>query len=455
MKRILWLLALLPWTCLQAGTLTIDWPLYAGKQAVITVMKDLSCDTLGGIVLDKNGKGSVTCPERLPMPGIGMLIFPEQPDVKIQFIISPTENARIQGTSSKEYHVTNSRENECLDRWFMQLLRLKQKLGLNHELSKRYERNDQFYHQLYAETKRVATHLKVLQDSINNSSLFAAKYINYRVAREEILRDAAGNHEERTIARNYFRNDIDFETLYNSGLWQEIINRCLAAYVQEGDYYGQFGPDVVMQLKRIKSQEVYTALADAAITITETFAWTSDQKIITDFLLTDKRLQQPSGKLAKLVDLQKNQEGSRASDLVVNETVGQPESQVPAISVLKSNELSKQYSLLFFYRSDCDHCIDVLHKIKARYDELKNKGFRVISVSADTEQQEFERTAAISPWPDKLYDRNGFDGVNFRNYAVLGTPTLYVLDHNGIIRSKPATAEALFTWLQQQAVSGQ
>jgi hypothetical protein len=35
------------------------------------------------------------------------------------------------------------------------------------------------------------------------------------------------------------------------------------------------------------------------------------------------------------------------------------------------------------------------------------------------------------------------NGVNFKNYAVIGTPTMFLLDDKGIIVQKPATVEEL------------
>jgi hypothetical protein len=38
------------------------------------------------------------------------------------------------------------------------------------------------------------------------------------------------------------------------------------------------------------------------------------------------------------------------------------------------------------------------------------------------------------------------NGINFKNYAVIGTPMMYVLNSKGMIITKPATVEELLAW---------
>jgi hypothetical protein len=38
------------------------------------------------------------------------------------------------------------------------------------------------------------------------------------------------------------------------------------------------------------------------------------------------------------------------------------------------------------------------------------------------------------------------NGINFKNYSVMGTPTMFLLDSKGIIVEKIATIEQLMKW---------
>tara|TARA_B110000238_G_scaffold19891_1_gene19523 strand:- start:251 stop:439 length:189 start_codon:yes stop_codon:yes gene_type:complete len=43
-------------------------------------------------------------------------------------------------------------------------------------------------------------------------------------------------------------------------------------------------------------------------------------------------------------------------------------------------------------------------------------------------------------------DLKGMNGTNFKNYAVTGTPTMFVLDSKGILLKKIATVNELLDW---------
>jgi hypothetical protein len=42
------------------------------------------------------------------------------------------------------------------------------------------------------------------------------------------------------------------------------------------------------------------------------------------------------------------------------------------------------------------------------------------------------------------------NGINFKNYAVLGTPTIYILDSKGIILSKLATINEVLEFMNHK-----
>lgn len=84
------------------------------------------------------------------------------------------------------------------------------------------------------------------------------------------------------------------------------------------------------------------------------------------------------------------------------------------------------------------------------YNTMKNKGFRIITIAADTETKVFNDTSLKHPWKDKYCDFVGTNGVNFKNYAVIGTPTMYVLDSKGNIYSKMATISDVLSFVNKK-----
>lgn len=137
--------------------------------------------------------------------------------------------------------------------------------------------------------------------------------------------------------------------------------------------------------------------------------------MIAQYLLNDKRLLNPTGKLARLVDIQKSNIGNKGEDLMIFET---REKKEPKFIILKTNELSQKYSLLIFYLSDCEHCEKELKLLKEFYPKLQNKGILVISIVGDLDENLFKTTATSLPWEDKFFEKEGFQGVNFQNYGI-------------------------------------
>jgi hypothetical protein len=79
-----------------------------------------------------------------------------------------------------------------------------------------------------------------------------------------------------------------------------------------------------------------------------------------------------------------------------------------------------------------------LEELSRQYAYLHNSGIQVISIASDVDERVFNFHAESFPWPDKLCDYKGFMGENFVNYAILATPTFYVIG-NGVILGRYAS----------------
>ncbi|MDR2627889.1 MAG: redoxin domain-containing protein, partial [Dysgonamonadaceae bacterium] len=95
-------------------------------------------------------------------------------------------------------------------------------------------------------------------------------------------------------------------------------------------------------------------------------------------------------------------------------------------------------TLILFYETGCGNCHNELNALKKKYSLLTANQVSVVTISADVDGGVYEETAATFPWPDKLCDFKGFDGDNFRNYGIVGTPTLILTDKEGIVRGRYA-----------------
>ena len=252
--------------------LTLALSKHPNKQAIIVAVHGIRKDTLGTILLDQNGKGSLAFKNKQIQAGLVNLTIKDKPYLGYDFVLSPIESPTLicdmEYVYAQNTKILDSPENDCLNRWFDDVKQYKQKININLELSNLYKPKTAFFTQLENEKIATSEKLKKLTDTINLSTLFAGKYMQFKIAQEEKLGKVWENNEQRTVAQNYF-TQIDFDALYGSSMWFAIINSCIEAYAKEGKFYETFGRDIVSNLKRIKNEKVFEDLLDAAISVTE------------------------------------------------------------------------------------------------------------------------------------------------------------------------------------------
>ena len=365
---------------LSAKEFTLALSQHPNKQALLVAVHGVRKDTLGTILLDQNGKGSFAFKTKQPQTGLVNLTIKGKAYLSYDFVLSPKESPTLICDMEYVYvqntKILNSPENDCLNRWFDNATQYKQQIGLNQELSKQYKPEEPFLKKLETEKQRVEKLLQRLTDTINQSTLFAGKYMQFKLAQEEKLAKVWESNETKTIAKNFF-TQIDFDALYGSSMWFGIINSCMEVYTKESLYFGTFGADVASNLKRIKNQQVYEDLIDAAISVTEKFSWNKDQEAIVDFIIKDNRIKNPTGKLQKIIEAHKLSVGKKAPNLLTTNPFGINSKT----TILKTSELHSKYSLLLFYQSDCGHCETAIEGLKVHYEDIVQKGIKIISIA--------------------------------------------------------------------------
>lgn len=226
--------------------------------------------------------------------------------------------------------------------------------------------------------------------------------------------------KEKAELRQYARNDLDVEALYTSSLWFYVIDNMIKLSANQE----AFGEDMIEILKRIHSPEVFEALSIDLITITEQFGMDDAFDIIVPYIQASGRIEVPQGKIFDAFTMAKLRKGMPAP--VVEGYAPQGDMK----------DLKK--TIVIFYDPDCHNCEVQLEELIKDYTKLKENGVQIVSVSSSFEENEFEKDVKRFPWSNKLCDYKGFLGNNFKNYGILSTPTIFLLDKDNKVLGRYA-----------------
>ncbi len=110
----------------------------------------------------------------------------------------------------------------------------------------------------------------------------------------------------------------------------------------------------------------------------------------------------------------------------------------------KLSDIKADYILIIFWASWCPHCKVTLSSLRDVYSQYKSKGLEILAISIDKDGKE---------WMDAVVS-NGYSWLNYSDlqgwksgipvmYNVRATPTMYLIDQNRKVISKPLTIEQL------------
>jgi thiol-disulfide isomerase/thioredoxin len=105
--------------------------------------------------------------------------------------------------------------------------------------------------------------------------------------------------------------------------------------------------------------------------------------------------------------------------------------------VLKLSDYRGKVVVLSFWASWCGPCMDLVPHERSLVERLKGKPFALLGIDGDADRQKALKAIAKERmnWPSWWDQRDG-DGPIATAWNVRGWPTLYILDHNGVIRYK-------------------
>lgn len=369
----------------------ITLPQDANKEYVFILNKGIKQDTIQRGNLSFSGTVTINIPDKdKNYKGIGALLIKDAPTFNM---VINKENFSVEKGTDGKYKFIGSPENQYL----------------------------------YSIIQREGTPQA-------DSALYATHFVDIIKYMQQLNRinTQGGGLKDRAAVRLYALDNLDMEDLYTSSLWFHVIDGFMKMSVTQE----AFGEDMAHILKRIKSQEVFDALADNLLTITDQYGMDDAFDIIVPYLKESGRIAVPQGKMFAAFALAKIKKGTIP----------------PAIIGLKPSleDSDAKHTLIVFYQPDCENCHTQLELLMKDYIKLKEQGIRVISISGGNDKKEFESEKNQFPWEDKLCDFEGYAGPNFINYGIMGTPIFFLLNKD----KKVVKRYALFTDIDFINVAG-
>ncbi len=223
--------------------------------------------------------------------------------------------------------------------------------------------------------------------------------------------------EEELLRQQIF--EADMEELYGTPGYHDTVNSWLPLYNPgSGRFQGMFAEDMLGVLDKVSNPEIFTGFSNDLLTICAQLGWDADGAIVAKYLSENAaRLKNPAGIIQRAISSNRLQPGMPVPPLV---GVG--------------FDRTDSRELIIFYESGCDHCNRIMEELTRDYEKYKAKNIRVITVAADSDVNVYKYYADKFPWPDKLCDFRGYGGENFKNYGIMGTPSIYVVDENGVLK---------------------
>ena len=436
-----------------AQTINIEFPYFAGKTYDFKIVQGNKLIVLQNDTIPKGGKVQLTIPEKYKgYKGMALWYITNSRDGGGLDLVINNEDFSVTCLdsipSSKSIVYKNTKENIFGNSNYQQQQAIFAKHDAMLYATRAYDKSHALYPVFEKEYAVIIEAYNQYVKALKKTDLYAARF-------REITNITMGigaiiTQDESLKAKNIndiIVNQLDYEVLYTSNHWGGIINTWvqLQAMVLKDDK--QMIKEAQILLNRMPNNQIYTDFVGAL-----TYELTKAGKdnivaALTPEVRASNKLLNYNGHLSVY---QKDLTG-KAPNL---EIIAPNEDKKDLHHKTKIIDLAKQktdYSLVVFYQSGCGPCEELMLGLQANFKELTTKGVEIITISADTDEAFFKNTAAQHPWTQKYCDLQGVNGINFKNYAVLGTPSLFLIDKKGMILQKMTGMQELLAWSETLA----
>ncbi len=436
----------------KAQNINLEFPYFAGQTYSFKIFQGDKQITLKEDTIHKGGKVQLVIPKEYHSykgmaqwyltnsktgGGLDLIINNEDFSVTCLDSIPTNESILYSGSEENTFGKSNYKIQQALFEKHDALL----------SAVRAYSKDYKLYPIFDSEYKNIESQYSYYSKSLAETPLYAARFrqiVNLTMGIGTII--TADEKAKANNINDFMVNELDYAALYTSNHWGGVINNWVQLQTMVFKDDTKLLQDAKIILHRLPSDIIYT---DFVVNLTKELSKIGKDHILealTSDIKNSKRLTHYDG----VLNIYQQDLSGKAPDLTIVSFEGAKELNKSKTSLIKTSELNSKFTLLVFYRSGCGPCEETMKGLVDNFKKMTSKGFRIITIAADTDEKVFKDTSTPLPWSDKYCDFEGAKGINFKNYAVIGTPTIYLIDSIGKILSKIATISEVLEFVNLQ-----
>lgn len=425
-----------------AQTIQMEFPHLSGKTYDLILFQGDAEVKVSQDIIPKNGKFALVIPkEYAPYTGMCRWLITNSAEGGGLNMLIPGKDFSVsclveRPTKEEDFIYEGNPDNKVLNTLFNEQQKILLKANAIIDVLNAFDKTAKNYTVYEEEYASLKNEYATFQSDVLKNPAYAAKVLNVLGMAKGIGTELTRTEEElaKNLA-NYIANDLDFNVLYTSGYWTNIITSWTDIHTIVLQDKAVFATD----FKKIEKKTDVKLFTDIASRV----AYSLAQKGQDDYIATLAPVVNTSTKVlsfeGSMNAYKANLVGLQAPDILIRQTDKDKKKQQN--KALKSKDFASgdyKKTLVVFYESGCGPCENLLQQLPGYYEDLKKKGLRIIAISADTDEEIFKSRSSIFPWKDSFCDYQGKSGVNFKNYGAVGTPTLFLIDKSGKVEAKMA-----------------
>ncbi len=341
-----------------------------------------------------------------------------------------------------------SKENELYFQYQKIKKRTNQQSWFLNSLVDYYSDTSSFRKQLINEVYRLKTlfNSQVQLIAKNNSDLFVSNLI--RIESEPVPSPEVSANRRRSTMIEGWWNDVNLKDkrFLNSPSLESKLWKYFEMYFDETVTKEQQDSLLIQAAKRVMSLDVDPTIKGSFRDFLFNSFIETEYNGVTQYLYkTSFNGLSPmilTSETQNSLEIQgKNRVGTKAKDFTLNTLKG---------TKVKLSKVNAQYKVVVFWSLWCPHCTEMIPELYKTYPRLKSKGIEVIAICIDDELEGWNRhlNEKKYSWINAIEPDNGESKI-IKEYAVDGTPKLFLLDKDMIIISKPTNVKQLEATLKE------